>query len=575
MTSKIGRIILYSKQQFALWQSLPLIAEGLEELLSPGKKAIEKKVGRLTLKLADLDSLSNIDLAQEASDCLYVLPITRDNLYLIQDDLIATINIVPVLTFAPSDFHARLHAHNLFHQSISLRRSVFAHNYYTAVIKQLTDGFADCETIKITNHLGKASTGAMLKDIASRIGTKLGWWLFTSRLRAMTTALRTRPSKKPNSAKKVLITGWYGTETAGDKAILMELIDVLEERYGNVDLHITSIAPSYSLLTNEELGITLRVHDLKALPYGDLADTDLVVFGGGPVMDSSQLKYIGVLFKWAKKRSVQTLLFGCGVGPLKKPDNRIVAQEILAASSGGFFRDQASMIAAMDMGYTGPELCASDPALRYVYRWSQDHTSTKSLPAGLVTMLRAQTREYSSNAGAAQQALSEIMTAFLSKKPSQPITFLAMHSFWLGNDDRTYNRNFAHKEVFPSPNYSLEKPQTLQEILTAIAAASYGIPMRFHGHIFLLAMAKPFIGIDYTGKGGKVSSLIARYQLNDFEMTIDDSLSASTLSERWEKLKDNQDNVTGRIKLQRDADIRALEDTYDQVFEALEKGKAR
>lgn len=570
MTSKIARIISYIKQQLALLQSLPLIAKSIEELLASDKQALEKKAGSLTLKLADPDSLRSVDLENETRNNLYILPVTRDNLYSIQDELVAAFNILPVLTFAPSDFHARLHAHNLFHQSISLRRTVFAHNYYEAVTKQLAAGLSDHQSVKIADCLGKASAIAILKDIISRISTKLGWWLIASRLRAKTTVLSKRPQKAPNSARKVLITGWYGTETAGDKAILMELIDVLDERYGNVELHITSIVPSYSLFTNEELGIAPKVYDLKKLPYGELVDTDLIVFGGGPVMDSSQLEYIGVLFRWAKKRGVPTLLFGCGVGPLKKPANQIIARDILAATSTGFFRDKESMLAAVEMGYAGAQLYASDPALRYVYRWRKENSQHPKAPGAIVTMLRAQTSEYSGDASQAQKRLSDVMRVFLSGQPTPPIIFLSMHSFWLGNDDRTYNLDIARNEVGSAPDYPLQRPQTLHDILTAIASADYGIPMRFHGHIFLLAMGTPFIGVDYTGKGGKVSNLIARYKLNDYELTIDNSLSAEAISARWESLTSNRASLVAQIEKQRDADIRSLDVTYDRIFDVLQ-----
>ena len=60
---------------------------------------------------------------------------------------------------------------------------------------------------------------------------------------------------------------------------------------------------------------------------------------------------------------------------------------------------------------------------------------------------------------------------------------------------------------------------TLHDMLVNLKSSSFGLPMRYHGHIFMAAIGIPFISIDYTGKGGKISSLMNRYGLQKMSIS--------------------------------------------------------
>ena len=59
--------------------------------------------------------------------------------------------------------------------------------------------------------------------------------------------------------------------------------------------------------------------------------------------------------------------------------------------------------------------------------------------------------------------------------------------------------------------------------------------MRYHGHIFSIALNVPFISIDYTGKNGKVSNLLERISC------VENSIKVKKISER--SLKNQLNNI--------------------------------
>ena len=365
--------------------------------------------------------------------------------------------------------------------------------------------------------------------------------------------------------KHILITGWYGTETIGDKAILMEVIHSLKESNPGVKFSITSIIPGLSNLTNKELDLDLEIHELKKVKFSKLHHIDGVVFGGGPLMDSSQLKYIEVLFKWANTLGKNTIIFGCGVGPIKKKINNKLISSILTNSSSAFFRDENSAKLAGELGFKGELLWSCDPALRFVRRWSNDNKKVAPLNK-IVALLREQTTEYSGNSVNITSENIKIFNHFLNSVSSDfdIISLLPMHTFWYGNDDREYIKSINDYKVIPSFKNS-SNIFTLYDLLANLKSTSFGLPMRYHGHIFMAAIGIPFISIDYTGKGGKISSLMDRYGLQKMSISTNQINKDDVLAHLFFLIKNEKSNIKQKIKKQVDQDLNLLLNCYKNL----------
>ena len=168
--------------------------------------------------------------------------------------------------------------------------------------------------------------------------------------------------------KKILICGWYGTETLGDKAILGGIISGLKENFGDVDIHLTSLEPYVSKMTLQQMPELNGCHLHTISESIGLANSmDLVVFGGGPIMAINTLVKMIAIFESAFDARVPTLLAGCGVGPLGEPYYNKAIKKLLELSSFRIYRDRKSLLLAESIGInTDSDLIAEDPAFTWL-----------------------------------------------------------------------------------------------------------------------------------------------------------------------------------------------------------------
>jgi polysaccharide pyruvyl transferase WcaK-like protein len=471
-------------------------------------------------------------------------------------------NIIYMLEDSVVDLQDCFHRYNLIHKSYSLSKSWFWINYYSLCINHLTANgefihYSDVNKVSIISH--------QINFFLELIYRKYDLRLKLMKLNSNINNLFSSKNKKPtpiSELKHILITGWYGTETIGDKAILMEVIYSLKENNPNVKFSITSIIPGLSYLTNKELGLDIQIHDLSKLNFFKLKDIDGVVFGGGPLMDSSQLKFIQVLFKWANRLGKKTIIFGCGVGPIKTQNNDYLISSILKNTSSAFFRDEKSALFAKKLGFKGKLMWACDPALRYVIRWNNSKKDI-FLSKKITCLFREQTNEYSKNSVNITSQNIQIFNDFLSRISSEfdAISLLPMHTFWYGKDDREYIKAINNYKNIPSLEHS-KSILSLDQLLNSLKSSSYGIPMRYHGHIFMAGLGIPFISIDYTGNGGKISSFMKRYNLQKMSVSVDDLNNHEVLLSKFKVLKKNENEILSDIRKQVSKDINLLLECY-------------
>jgi len=330
----------------------------------------------------------------------------------------------------------------------------------------------------------------------------------------------------PYNVDKILIVGWYGTETLGDKAILYSVIyslkksGITEER-----IIVASIEPYVTRYTLQEVlpGLDCEVIGLaQAEVLAKAGAYQQVIFGGGPIMSSiSYLCDIASIFASVKALGGQALIWGCGFGPIrrKKRDyvNKLAIRKILENSNYCVFRDRESLLAAGNfMPSLNKEACSVglDPA----FHWVQDVAMT--LPesnsefnhdrarVGFAIRSLPVSEYYSDSESSAvhlKSSFDRVIRELLDKHLRTSGVYLqCMHRLPCGGDDRLfyadllgdnamkYGLSFGHA----SPVDDIRRLASLKSLYA----------MRFHSVVFALALGVPVIPIDYTN-GGKISSL--------------------------------------------------------------------
>lgn len=315
--------------------------------------------------------------------------------------------------------------------------------------------------------------------------------------------------------RKILIVGWYGTETVGDKAILGAIVDHYLNVEQKPEFIIASLFPFVTERTIKELGIQAKVIPFYSRSFvNHAANSDVVVMGGGPLMQMDALNIPLNAFKIAKKFGRKTVTFGCGIGPLYNKKYENIVQRILKLSDEIRLRDTKSVqIAEKYVPKKTVELFG-DPARSYVKSVGEKIVVEKKERV-LCCFLREWSYEYARSfsmdeflimRGQFEKKLADAIKEICRKQNLFP-KFYSMHTFHVGGDDRIFYRKFLN-EHFEGCEYYVEKrPSTVDMIVQAMKTAELNICMRFHSVLFAHTLETNFYAVDYT-RGGKIKAYL-------------------------------------------------------------------
>jgi polysaccharide pyruvyl transferase WcaK-like protein/sulfatase maturation enzyme AslB (radical SAM superfamily) len=365
----------------------------------------------------------------------------------------------------------------------------------------------------------------------SKVGRLRSSRRFASRVSQMTALAATAAAPELIPARglgpKVLICGWYGTETLGDKAILGGVIHALTATLGSIELTVASLFPYVTRITQRQMpelrhAEIVGVEDAIRL----VKEMELVVFGGGPLMGIGVLAEMESIIVAARERGIPTLLAGCGVGPLGEKWHNDSLKRILANADLRIYRDDKSRIAAASLGAdTSNDIVAEDPAFTWLNEMrgslSMERTvGRKILLLGLRDFPYEQYARHltvQDSIAAKSRYEHEVILALeqiVERSPGLQIRPLPMCTNHLGDDDRWFYRRIfrGNEKLAPRLDLSLlggEMPPA--DYCSAFAAADVVIAMRFHSLVFALGLGVPTVAIDYTLGKGKVQALAERF----------------------------------------------------------------
>ncbi|MFM7314360.1 MAG: polysaccharide pyruvyl transferase CsaB [Cyanobium sp.] len=162
--------------------------------------------------------------------------------------------------------------------------------------------------------------------------------------------------------RRVLLCGYYGEHNLGDDALLQVLIAQLPPGWQPlVTAHDTAQVRQRFRLQVHELE-TVNRRSLRSV-LAALGRCDALVLGGGSLLQDStsfrSLLYYGVLILNARLRGLPVLLWGQGLGPLRRTRSRVLARLLLSQVSGISWRDDASARLAASWGVQAVQ--GSDP----------------------------------------------------------------------------------------------------------------------------------------------------------------------------------------------------------------------
>jgi len=335
--------------------------------------------------------------------------------------------------------------------------------------------------------------------------------------RASEIARQAGPTRKLPA--RLLICGWYGTETLGDKAILGGVILAARKIRSDVAIDVASLEPYFTRMTARQMP-DLKIDRVIYLSEGRegarAGHYDTVALGGGPLMSNIPwCTHLLEVFADAKHAGAKTIVAGCGVGPLFTKHRNPAIGRMLEMSDAVVLRDQASADRSRkDLKVMRDYQVGLDPAAVWIaenLKAAPERDEKQILLAlrdwPVEEFVAGDGREQAEAAKARyEHELTKMVAELLRLDPALRIIPFCMHKYAVGGDDRTfYRRVFAD---FPQVLAHLDnRHRTPQDDLHTIARSRAILAMRFHSVVFSLSTKTPFLAVDYT-LGGKIAGLL-------------------------------------------------------------------
>jgi polysaccharide pyruvyl transferase WcaK-like protein len=387
-------------------------------------------------------------------------------------------------------------------------------------------------------------------------------------------ARQAAPSTGPRPAR-LLICGWYGTETLGDKAILGGVIIAARKRFPRLAIDVASLETYVTKETSRQMP-DLRIG--RVLSFGEaLAGIMTKEFGAiavvGPLMSTiRRCTHLFELFAAAKISGTKAVVAGCGLGPLQVEHRNAAIKYILELADEVVLRDTVSAeLARTTLGVQRPCAVAPDAAFLWI-RQPRPLSAERDRRRVLLALRDWPLDEFGSGidplAARSLKAryeteLVEMLRELGRLEPSLEIVPFCMHKYLVGGDDREFYRRLL--KGFPQILARLDnRHRPPAEDLRFFASSRAVLAMRFHSVVFSLATNTPFLAVDYT-MGGKIAGLLGDVGARDLMRKIADFDGKSTARTllTTEAVRQNPDELAKAVETALDrAFVRCLQDGF-------------
>ena len=460
----------------------------------------------------------------------------------------------------------------LHYAMVRYEKSLPVKIYYYGVIRALTgDGrYPSCRDGKIAIPAASVMAygwGHHMRLILRRLCAPC------VRLAAGLMAIFYRP-RKLLSPKELYITGWYGTETTGDKAILGGII----REAGGIcpeltHIHVSSIVPYFTEETMEQLSIGGMGYSVIGRRWREngkaIRRSDWVVMGGGPLMELYEVYTVLLTMMRARLRGKRTIIWGCGIGPLHKRGMKRAVRLLLRLSDLVILRDAFSPTVYPGVVKGIAYHPCIDPAVRYLLdiREALDTIKPDGDQKTVLFCIRELPLQYCTSKEEHIRVKDQFIRDIgktaegLLEDPRVRIRFFPMNTFVIGQDDRQYYEEIA--KVLPESDRIefLRQDYTLHEAIGAFMRVDAAVAMRFHSVVFAHTLGIPTLAVDYDMLGGKIRGFMEGLSLMDRHVPIAEATAERMLPVIRELLDDNSrsdriqaelieavDTMTGVIK---------------------------
>lgn len=365
---------------------------------------------------------------------------------------------------------------------------------------------------------------------------------------------------------KIMIIGWYGTETIGDRAILAGLFYLFSKSWGKLEIKLGCLetlltertmdedSDFFKKCSNDQI-MNISLFDSRKKKDLDHAIewADIIVVGGGPLMEINPMYMLLYAFKKAKKMHKKSIVAGCGMGPFLTERLKRCAIDIIDASDLAIFRDGKSREIYHSCSQSNSNIYDSiDPAVFAATCFKKQNVADDEVGSYVAINFREPPAfEYKGLGSVDDEFFSNILLK-IAEMTNMPIRLVPMHTYWIGGDDRYILNRICRKTKLQEVSV-YNKPLSLEETMRVYANSSYCVGMRFHAVLLQTFLNGNNIILDYTDpQKGKIINLLNQLRIKDAYIgryiSLVNNPSVEIEDIRSLKEVDIPDNVIGKFE---------------------------
>lgn len=296
---------------------------------------------------------------------------------------------------------------------------------------------------------------------------------------------------------RILLSGYYGFENAGDEAILAGILASFQQLDPSVSFTVIS---GRRRVTAERFGVEAVSRDDFRAIWRAAGSADLILSGGGSLLqDVTSLKslfyYLAVL-TMAKSRRKPAMIYAQGIGPIMGPIGRTMIRSVCNRLDAITVRDPDSAALLGRLGVRRPPVTVTaDPAIAL---GAGDADAGRALlRAGGVDgsgpLIGVSVRNWQARDARFVPSLAQALDE-LAQRSGGHVLFFPMQ---VGSDVRAAETVRTHMRA---PATVLTAPYGYQEVRNLVAALDLVIGLRFHALVFAATSGTPMVGLSYDPK---------------------------------------------------------------------------
>lgn len=294
---------------------------------------------------------------------------------------------------------------------------------------------------------------------------------------------------------KVVLSGYYGFDNAGDEALLSAIKSSLHQLQPGVEITVLSGNPHK----------TAQLHGLQAVYYmnplqliKELGQADLLISGGGSIFQditsARSLPYYISVVALAKLLRKPVIFYAQGVGPINRPLSKWLMKKIANRVELITLRDEESRQLLLRLGVNRPEIQVTADPVFSLKPDEEDFAAVESMIPDLQDsrpIIGVSVRHWEPLQGY-QQQLAHTLDELYAQ--GYQILFIPMAY----PDDIDESRQVA--KFMTRPYRIIERNLSSQQHLALISRLYLMVGMRLHALIFAASQGVPFAGISYDPK---------------------------------------------------------------------------